>query len=151
MRPGEQGMTLVEYVGSNIAKESWWGPVTGTRYVFGGSRKVGYVDDRDLAEMLDLVHGRRPVFKRYVQPAPAAPPPLEPAVVTATPQPPEPVVVTVTEVVMEPAVETLVMESAVDTVDKVDVEETAVEKPTRKRTYTRRSTGKRSKTSANAG
>jgi GT2 family glycosyltransferase len=75
MRTGETGMVMLEYIGSNIGKETYWGPVTNTRYEFGGSKRVGYVDNRDADAMLSLVQGRRPVFKVY-----AAPKPVEPAV-----------------------------------------------------------------------
>lgn len=45
---GQKGMTLVEYRGSNAGSQTWHSPVTNTRYVFGGKRKVGFVDNRDV-------------------------------------------------------------------------------------------------------
>lgn len=81
LRPGEQGMTLIEYIGSNSGKTTWWGPVTSVRYVFGGSKKVGYVDDRDLVDMLALVQNHRPVFRRHVD----APTPTPAVKVVAAP------------------------------------------------------------------
>jgi GT2 family glycosyltransferase len=67
-RVGETGLTLIEYVGTSDGWASWWGPVTNTRYEFGGKKRIGYVDNRDVADMLNVVQGRRPVFRRYVQP-----------------------------------------------------------------------------------
>jgi GT2 family glycosyltransferase len=69
MRAGEDGLTMIEYTGGNAGKSSWWGPTTGTRYEFGGSKRVGYVDNRDLAGMLDVAQGRKLIFRRYAQPA----------------------------------------------------------------------------------
>ncbi len=45
--PGESGMVILEYVGRNVGKSSWFGPATGARYRFGGDQRVGYVDIRD--------------------------------------------------------------------------------------------------------
>lgn len=97
LQPGEKGMVLVQYIGRNVGKESWWGPVTGIRYEFGLSKPVGYVDSRDLVPLLDVVQGRKPVFQRYVQPrpAPAAVPPAIPEIVPAPA--PEPVAVPVAD------------------------------------------------------
>ena len=68
VQPGSAGLTMIEYVGGNIGKGSWWGPVTGIRYEFGGSKRLGYVDDRDLAAMLEYMQGHKLVFKRHVRP-----------------------------------------------------------------------------------
>lgn len=90
LRAGENGMTLIEYIGGSAGKQAWWGPVTGIRYEFGGQKRIGYIDDRDLPAMYEIVQGRRPVFKRYAQPAqPAAPRVIvTPAVVDAPPMAP---------------------------------------------------------------
>lgn len=45
---GQEGMTLVEYLGGNAGTQIWHSPITNTRYVFGGKRKVGFVDNRDV-------------------------------------------------------------------------------------------------------
>lgn len=45
--PGQDGMILIEYVGGNAGTSTWYGPVTGTRYVAGGSLKKIYIDARD--------------------------------------------------------------------------------------------------------
>jgi len=72
--PGKAGMTRLEYIGRNAADTTWWGPETNTRYVFGGNRKVGYVDNADVAGMLAMKKDGKPVFRRYKPPAPKAPP-----------------------------------------------------------------------------
>lgn len=46
--PGQEGMTLLEYKGRNLGTETFFGPATGQTYQFGGSKRLGYVDDRDL-------------------------------------------------------------------------------------------------------
>lgn len=66
--PGKAGMTRLEYIGRNQGDSTWWGPVTNTRYIFGPNHKVGYVDDRDLAEMLKMQKENRPVFRRFREP-----------------------------------------------------------------------------------
>jgi glycosyltransferase involved in cell wall biosynthesis len=71
--PGQDGMALLEYVGGNAGKMTFWGPETNTRYVFGGSKKVGYVDTADVAGMVGMRDSRRPVFQaigRDVMPEP---------------------------------------------------------------------------------
>lgn len=45
---GQEGMTLIEYLGSNAGTQTWHSPITNIRYVFGGKRKVGFVDNRDV-------------------------------------------------------------------------------------------------------
>lgn len=47
--PGKSGMVLIEYAGSNVGRQTFYGIVTGTRYQFGASPKYrrGYVDVRD--------------------------------------------------------------------------------------------------------
>ena len=47
--PGADGMILIEYRGGNAGKTSWYGAVTGTRYVFGGIAPANrrYIDERD--------------------------------------------------------------------------------------------------------
>lgn len=62
--PGQGGMTLIEYIGNNAGDMTWWGTVTGVRYVFGGVRKTGFVDNSDLDGFLnDYYEGSKPVFK----------------------------------------------------------------------------------------
>lgn len=68
-QPGADGMILIEYVGNNAGSSSWYGPVTHTRYVAGGSKRKLYIDPRDaytgtrknmgLLEIMD--HGN-PIF-----------------------------------------------------------------------------------------
>jgi hypothetical protein len=61
-------MVMLEYIGASAGTQTWFGPVTGTRYLFGGNRKVGYVDGADADEMLILAKGRKPVFRVFEQP-----------------------------------------------------------------------------------
>jgi len=76
--PGKAGMTRLEYIGKNAGDSTWWGLVTNTRYVFGGNRRVGYVDSQDVAGMLAMKKDDKPVFRRYKEPAkPKAPPVVE--------------------------------------------------------------------------
>lgn len=44
---GGEGMILIEYLGGNVGKMPYYGPVTGTRYVVGGTQKQLYIDIRD--------------------------------------------------------------------------------------------------------
>lgn len=68
------GYTILEYIGSNYGSQSWYGPVTHTRYMAGLSHKLVRVDDRDLHSddtntpgMLDYRSNGRPMFRRYKQ------------------------------------------------------------------------------------
>jgi glycosyltransferase involved in cell wall biosynthesis len=65
---GRDGMTSMEYVGKNAGDSTYWGEVTGQQYRFGGGRKYGYVDNRDVAGLLSIAVGGKPVFKVYVAP-----------------------------------------------------------------------------------
>lgn len=66
--PGQDGMVLLEYVGGNSGKMTFWGPETNTRYVFGGSnKKVGYVDKNDVPGMIGMRESQRPVFREIKQ------------------------------------------------------------------------------------
>ncbi len=47
LTPGADGMMLIEYIGGNVGKMPWYGPVTRTRYVVGGTQKQLYIDVRD--------------------------------------------------------------------------------------------------------
>jgi glycosyltransferase involved in cell wall biosynthesis len=71
---GKKGMVLIEYVGLNAGSQSYFGPVTGTRYVAGGNRRVIYVEREDETAMLELYEQRRKVFKPYKVKAPQAVP-----------------------------------------------------------------------------
>lgn len=72
--PGRDGFEVLEYIGNSAGTMTWWGPVTRTRYVFGGSRRVGYVDARDAAGMLRIADQGQQAFRIYrkpvVKPAP---------------------------------------------------------------------------------
>ena len=81
--PGQEGMTLLLYDGGNAGDTTWWGKVTGGRYLFGGNRRRGYVDNRDVDGMLEMARGGRAIFKVVPQDAPKV-------AVKATPPPPPP-------------------------------------------------------------
>lgn len=57
-------MVILEYVEGNVGTQTFIGPVTETPYVFGGKRPMGYVDARDVKEMVDMRNNRRPIFRR---------------------------------------------------------------------------------------
>lgn len=99
--PGKTGFEILEYIGPSSSDMSWWGPATKTRYVFGGTRRVGYVDARDAAGMLQMGDNGRPSFRVYVKPAIQ-----EPAIEIT---------------VKEPAVEIVTEEPAVEIVTKEPV------------------------------
>lgn len=66
--PGSQGMVLIEYIGGKAGAMSFW--VGNHRYVFGGNRKVGYVDAEDAVELVSMIENRRPMFRYYEAPKP---------------------------------------------------------------------------------
>lgn len=71
--PGQAGFEILEYIGASTGDMSWFGPVTKTRYVFGGNRRVGYVDIKDAPGMVAMADGGRRVFRVYVKaPTPQA-------------------------------------------------------------------------------
>ena len=51
---GSDGMTLLEYMGTNAGTNMWWCNAGGknARYEFGGKKKFGYVDNGHVKEML---------------------------------------------------------------------------------------------------
>lgn len=81
---GEQSptdMVLLEYQLQKAGTKTFVGPVSHRTYAFGGQRKQGYVDARDVTAMLSLIENHQPVFKRAsAAPAPAAPVSVAPAV-----------------------------------------------------------------------
>jgi GT2 family glycosyltransferase len=93
LRIGETGMVLVEYIGENVGRTVVHGATTNARYEFSGSRRIGYVDKRDLAAILEMNYGKKPQFRRHVVivPAPApVPAPVAddapPVTITPTPE-----------------------------------------------------------------
>ena len=57
----------MEYTGQAEWPRSWKGLYTGARYLFGGSRRVGYVDIRDGLKFLTprQTNEAKPVFRLY--------------------------------------------------------------------------------------
>jgi glycosyltransferase involved in cell wall biosynthesis len=79
---GSSGMTILQYNGENYGKEPFFGPVTGTMYVFSKTSPLRNVDNRDLHTpkfkgLLDLTLNGRPIFsiKEIPVEAPLASPP----------------------------------------------------------------------------
>lgn len=71
LMPGADGMILIEYIGGNAGKMPWYGPVTGVRYVAGGTQKQLYIDARDAITQsrqspgfLELTDHGHPLFKK---------------------------------------------------------------------------------------
>lgn len=64
---GSAGMTLVEYVGGNFGEQSYYGSVTGTKYIFSAEKKRKWVDDKDLSGMLDRVRNGKRLFIKSVK------------------------------------------------------------------------------------
>jgi len=89
--PGRDGMTALQYVGGNHGIESWWGPVTGQRYRAGLSQPIIYVDARDAPGLMDMMEGRRHVFKPHQAEAKIEVPAAEAERVNPGAPPPEPV------------------------------------------------------------
>jgi glycosyltransferase involved in cell wall biosynthesis len=108
---GQDGMVILEYVGTSVGVQTWRGPVTQTPYRFGRTRPQGYVDVKDAPGMLDIAEQGARVFRliRTTPPTVPTPPPTEqiianeePTVIEPEPEPvPEPVIEEV--VVEEPA------------------------------------------------
>ena len=65
--PGRDGMVRLEFIGGSQGAISWYGPETGTRYIFSADPRdrVGYVDAKDAQGMLTLKQNRRPLFRTY--------------------------------------------------------------------------------------
>lgn len=66
-----QGFRLIEYVGGNAGTGTFFGPVSGRRYKFGGNAKdrVGYVEAVDFQSMLAQMSNKKPVFVAYEPPS----------------------------------------------------------------------------------
>lgn len=72
--PGSEGMILIEYLGGNVGKMPYYGPVTGTQYTVGGTQRQLYIDQRDAITgsrsqpgFLEMnVHGS-PLFRQIVE------------------------------------------------------------------------------------
>jgi hypothetical protein len=71
LAPGADGMLLIEYLGGNAGKMSFYGAVTGTRYVAGGTQRRIYIDVRDAVTglkakpgFLEMTDHGNPLFKK---------------------------------------------------------------------------------------
>ena len=81
--PGQSGFVRIEYIGQNAGDMPWYGIATGTRYTFGGVKRFGYVDPRDARSgsakrpgFLEIIEGRKPVFREAPLPIPAKAAPM---------------------------------------------------------------------------
>ena len=59
---GAEGMTLLEYKLSKAGSVVYTGAVTRATYVFGGKRKFGMVDNRDVPALIARIEDRRHAF-----------------------------------------------------------------------------------------
>lgn len=82
--PGQQGFVQLEYLLDRAGPQQYRGSTTGAIYVFGGQRKVGYVDPRDEPDLLNQIEGHKKAFRRVVAAAPTPPPVAVPAVEVIT-------------------------------------------------------------------
>lgn len=72
--PGADGMVLIEYIGGNSGNQSWYGAVTKTRYVAGGTKRRIYIDASDASTgeprtnpgFLELTDHGSPLFQRVL-------------------------------------------------------------------------------------
>lgn len=106
---GSQGMIQLEYLLNRAGTQVFNGAVTRAAYVFGGSRKIGYVDQRDAEALLDLREGQRAVFRQIATAPTEVPKPNEQELLTPQPLPASltmaSVGVTATGTVVTPAIE----------------------------------------------
>lgn len=68
-------MVMLEYIGTNDGRQTYYGRETGIRYVVGAGRKYLYVDKRDAELMTKMLVGHKRIFKTY-----EAPPQPEPVI-----------------------------------------------------------------------
>lgn len=88
---GNTGMVKLHFMLNKAGTVPYVGPVTNKTYVFGGQRKVAYVDARDAEGLLKLTEARVNVFERYIEREPqtdtaeqVAVPPVEEALPAET-------------------------------------------------------------------
>lgn len=67
---GSNGMIMLEYLANRAGTMPFYGVKTKTRYLFGGQRKMGWVDARDVDGFLQILDGKQPAF-RVLEAAPA--------------------------------------------------------------------------------
>lgn len=79
-------MELIEYQGGNFGVEQYIGKVSRAGYAFGGSRRQGWIDARDLTWFLSLKEAGKPLFRRVNEPEAEQPTTTEPE--TAEPETP---------------------------------------------------------------
>lgn len=116
---GQEGMTILEYTGTSIGDMTWRGPVTRIKYLFGGIRKRGYVDNRDVPGMLNLRDNGVPVFKIYEEVKAIS----EPVAIVADTQP-ETSIVADWEVALNPSEMTVAeLEVAIQDLSQDDIAE----------------------------
>lgn len=78
--PGTEGLVLVEYLGGNYGNQTYYGPATGSTYLFSAKKNKRWVAPKDLrfetrggvgVGLLDLVDNGRNLFKLARQPVKA--------------------------------------------------------------------------------
>lgn len=62
---GKDGFTLMEYTGKSYGTQPWYGLATNTCYMFGLSKPIGYVDNRDVPGLLEIMEAKNHVFRIY--------------------------------------------------------------------------------------
>jgi GT2 family glycosyltransferase len=91
---GPSDMVMLEYVGGNQGRQSYYGPMTEIRYVVGAGRNYLYVDAQDAKGMVALRVHQQQIFKVYRAPVIKAEMPVitkEAEQAAAAIVPPEPV------------------------------------------------------------
>jgi len=81
-------MTLVEYQLQKSGTKAYVGPITKRTYVFGGSRRQGFIDTRDADAMLNMIENHQKVFEqvevaKLQAPAPSVTPSIETTTTTS--------------------------------------------------------------------
>lgn len=73
--PMSAGSVVLEYIGTSVGTQTFYGPITGARYVAGKTRPLVSVDPRDTRTtsqtkrgLLDLMEGGKLLFRKYVPP-----------------------------------------------------------------------------------
>lgn len=124
---GAEGMTLLEYKLPKAGSVVYTGAVTQATYVFGGKRKFGMVDNRDVPALLARIEDRRHAFD-YAKDITVIQPPAEKPAEPPSPMVTEPIK---EEILPEPMKEEFTREDAKILLEAM--KESHALKPTRRR------------------